>query len=230
MQDEPSVKGLTRRQELAETAVFLLLILPSMALSFLAVGQGALPFPLVAATTILRDAGLVALILLLLARARQPVAAIGWVRRTVGREIILGVVLSVPVLIGVTALNAALRTAHLSGPRTLPTGLVPAPRFGTLLLAVVLVAVVAVAEETIFRGYLLLRFTRLLRSRAGAVLLSSVVFSIGHGYEGSAGVLTVGVTGVVFAIVYLWRRSLVAPIVMHFCLDFITIVLVPLLR
>jgi len=229
MHDEPSAGVVTRRQELAETGVFLLLIVPSMALSFVVVGQESLPFPLIASSTILRDVALVALILLLLSRGRQPVAAIGWVRRTVWREIVVGLVLFAPVLVGMQVLNAALRTAGLPGPRTPATGLLPTPHFGDLLLAVVLVAVVAIAEETIFRGYLILRLTSVLRSRAWAVLLSSAVFSIGHGYQGGAGVLTVGATGVAFAVVYLWRRSLVAPIVMHFCLDLVTIVLVPLL-
>ena len=92
-----------------------------------------------------------------------------------------------------------------------------------------LVTVVAVAEETIFRGYLLLRFPVVVRSTAASVLLSSATFAVGHGYEGSAGLVTVGVMGAVFALVYLWRRSLVAPIVMHFLQDFLGIVLLPLL-
>jgi uncharacterized protein len=87
-----------------------------------------------------------------------------------------------------------------------------------------------VSEEIIFRGYLLLRFSHLLRGLGGAAVLSAAIFSIGHGYEGAAGVVTVGVTGLMFALVYLWRRSLVAPIVMHFLLDFLAIVLVPLLK
>ncbi len=84
-------------------------------------------------------------------------------------------------------------------------------------------------EETIFRGYLILRFREVTSNTAAAVLLSAVLFSLGHGYEGSAGVVTVGVMGLVFALVYLRRRSLVAPMVMHFLQDFIGIVLVPLL-
>jgi membrane protease YdiL (CAAX protease family) len=88
---------------------------------------------------------------------------------------------------------------------------------------------VALAEETIFRGYLILRFKNITASTAAAVLTSAVIFSLGHGYEGSAGVITVGVMGVVFALIYLWRQSLVAPMVMHFLQDFIGIVLVPLL-
>jgi membrane protease YdiL (CAAX protease family) len=89
--------------------------------------------------------------------------------------------------------------------------------------------VVALAEETIFRRYLILRFEAVTASSAVAVVLSAVIFSLGHGYEGSAGVVTVGVMGLVFALIYLWRRSLVTPIVMHFLQDFISVVLLPLL-
>jgi membrane protease YdiL (CAAX protease family) len=95
-------------------------------------------------------------------------------------------------------------------------------------LAVVLVSVVALAEETIFRGYLLLRLRALFGS-AGAVVLSSIIFAIGHGYEGSAGLVTVGIMGAIFALIYLWRGSLIAPVVMHFIQDFLGIVLIPLL-
>ncbi len=49
---------------------------------------------------------------------------------------------------------------------------------------------------------------------------------MGHGYEGSLGVVTVGIMGLIFNVIYLWRKSLVAPMVMHFLQDFISIVLV----
>lgn len=55
-------------------------------------------------------------------------------------------------------------------------------------------------------------------------------FSPCHGYEGSAGVVTGGLTGAVFALIYLWRGTLVASCVMHFLQDFIGIVMLPLLR
>jgi len=88
---------------------------------------------------------------------------------------------------------------------------------------------VALTEETIFRGYLILRLRAVRRSSVLAVVLSAAIFSLGHGYEGTAGVMTVGVMGAIFAIIYLWRKSLVAPIVMHFLQDFVGIVLVPIL-
>lgn len=41
--------------------------------------------------------------------------------------------------------------------------------------------------------------------------------------------VTVGFLGLVFAVVYVWKRSLVAPILMHFLKDFPTIIIRPLL-
>jgi len=60
-------------------------------------------------------------------------------------------------------------------------------------------------------------------------LVSAVVFSLGHGYEGSAGVGTVGIMGAVFAVIYLWRGSIVAPVIIHFLQDFIGILVAPFL-
>jgi hypothetical protein len=58
--------------ELFEVSVFLLLILPSMVLSFLVVKQGGLSFRLVAFATIARDLGLVCLILYFFWRNLEP--------------------------------------------------------------------------------------------------------------------------------------------------------------
>jgi membrane protease YdiL (CAAX protease family) len=97
----------------------------------------------------------------------------------------------------------------------------------SMLLSFFLVIIVAIAEETIFRGYLLLRFQEVRLTPSTAVLCSALIFSLGHGYEGASGVVTVGFMGAVFALVYFWRGSLVAPMVMHFLQDFIGIVLAP---
>ena len=42
--------------------------------------------------------------------------------------------------------------------------------------------------------------------------------------------ISVFALGMIFALVYLWRQSLVAPIVMHFLTDFTSIVLVAILK
>jgi uncharacterized protein len=217
------------KEQAVEVAVFLFLIVPSMVLSLFAVRQGNLSFVLAAVATIFRDLGLVSLILFFLWRNGENVERVGWSLRHAGREAALGVALFVPFVFGATLLERGLLRVGLSRPATPLPSFLQARSAAELLLAVVLVAVVALAEETIFRGYLMLRFQAVLRGSARAVLLSSVIFSLGHGYEGSVGLVTVGVMGAVFAIIYLWRRSLVAPIVMHFLQDFLSIVLLPFL-
>jgi membrane protease YdiL (CAAX protease family) len=219
-----------RHDELIELGVFLLLIVPSMALSFFAAAEGGVPFSLVAFATIARDLGLVALIFFFLYRNGERPAALGWTGRHAGHEVALGIGLFVPIFAGAALLEGILRSAGLSGPSSPTPDLVPPPDSIDFLLAIILVVVVAVSEEIIFRGYLIRRFSRLMRGVGGAAFLSAVVFSLGHGYEGAAGVVTVGATGLMLGLVYLWRRSLIAPMVIHFLLDFVAIVLVPLLK
>lgn len=219
----------THKEQAIEVAVFLFLIAPSMVLSLFAVRRGNLSFVLTAVGTIFRDLALVGLIRFFLWRNGENVARIGWNLQRAGRQAALGVALFVPFVFGAALLEQGLLRLGLSRPATPLPSFLAARGSAEFLLAVVLVAVVAVTEETIFRGYLLLRFRTLLRSPALAVLLSSVIFSLGHGYEGSAGLVTVGVMGAVFAVIYLWRGSLVTPITMHFLQDFLGIVLLPLL-
>jgi len=220
----------SRREQTWEVLVFLSLIMPSMALSFLAIRQGTLGFTVSATAIILRDLSLVALIAFFLWRNGEPASRIGWTMpRKLGTDILLGALLFVFVLVSSSFVELAAKAAGLSSPSTSLPGFLSAKGQGQLVLASVLVAAVAVTEGTIFRGYLILRLNVVTGSSGSAVVLSSLIFSVGHGYEGTAGVATVAYMGLVFALVYLWRKSLVAPIVMHFLQDFAGIVMVPLL-
>jgi membrane protease YdiL (CAAX protease family) len=216
------------REQLVEVSVFLFLIVPSMALSFFAVKQGSLSFVLVAFATILRDLALVSLILFFIWRDKEPVTRIGWTFKNSSKEIFLGIVLFIPFFFGTGLLENGLKAVGFSVPSTPLPSFLATRGMAEFLLVLFLVVIVALAEETIFRGYLILRFKDVTASPTAAVLLSAAIFSLGHGYEGSAGVVTIGVMGVIFALIYIWRQSLVAPIVMHFLQDFISIVLLPL--
>ncbi len=212
-----------------EVGVFLLLVLPSIAFSFFAVQQGSLSFNLTATATILRDLVLVALIIYFFRCRQEPLPRLGWRWRHLPREILLGAVQFIPMDFAAGFIDRGLIHVGFSAPATLPAALQARGSVFESLLGFGLVAVVAFTEETIFRGYLLLRFRQLTSSQTLAVLLTTVIFAFGHGYEGSAGVGTVGFLGLVFALVYLWRGSLVAPMTMHFLMDFLGIVLAPLL-
>ncbi|MBV9398597.1 MAG: CPBP family intramembrane metalloprotease [Bryobacterales bacterium] len=225
-----TVPASPREQQIWELLVFLFLIAPSMGLSFLVIRQGNLSFRLAALATILRDLGLVCLVLFFLWRNGEPVRLIGLRFRRPWRDALVGFALFVPMTLAAGALETVLKQVGLTAPSP------PTPKFliagspAEFVLAGLLVAVVAVAEEIIFRGYLILRLQAITGSGAAAVILSSLIFSLGHGYEGTVGVLTVAFLGLFFALVYIWRGSLIAPIVLHFLQDFIGLVLVPLLK
>ena len=220
---------ISRKDQTLELFVFLFLIVPSMILSFVAVKKGTLNFGITAYATIMRDLALVGLILYFLRRNREPVKRIGWTGKNWGKEILVGAALFIPLFFSLPLIERIAQQLGFKAPSTpLPSFLAPRD-VAQLVLAFILVVVVAMAEETMFRGYLILRFRSMARSARAAALLSAVIFSLGHGYEGSAGVVTVGFMGFILALIYLWRRSLIAPMVMHFLQDFIGIVLVPLL-
>ncbi len=231
--DEQDGAGTTgqswRNTQILEVCVFLSLIVPSMALSLFAVRRGQLGFTLTASSIMLRDLALVCLILFFLWRNGESRDRIGWNFRNGWKEAALGIVLFLPFFGGVACLELALKRAGLTAPATPLPSFLTAKDLPQMLLALALVTIVAVSEETIFRGYLLLRLGATIRSMGAAVIASSLIFALGHGYEGTVGLATVAVMGIVLALVYLWRGSLVAPMVIHFLQDFVGIVLVPLL-
>lgn len=216
-----------RRVQAIELFVFLLILLPLMALSAVASRPEGLGFTTVAIAVIAHDLALLSLVLFFVWRNGEGFAVLGWSRTHVAREIGVGLALFLPVFFAVAALERLLRYAGLSAPEALPEYLVPAPGM-EYLLALIFLVVVAVTEETIFRGYLLLRFRGLTGSLVAALLLSVSIFALGHGYQGPVGIIAVGVLGLVYALVYIWRGSLVAPTVMHFVQNAIGLFLAPL--
>jgi membrane protease YdiL (CAAX protease family) len=213
--------------QLFEVLVFLFLIVPSMAISFFTDAQTGLHFSVLAMAIILRDLSLLSLIVFFLWRNNEKFSEVGWTVHNVWREIGIGLLLYIPFYFLTSLLDLYFQQAGLSSPEKLPPYM-SATTTTDYVLAFIMVVVVAISEETIFRGYLLLRFRFLTNNVVTAILISTFVFAIGHGYEGSAGVATVASMGIIFAAVYLWRGSLIAPIMMHFLQDFLSVVILPL--
>jgi membrane protease YdiL (CAAX protease family) len=215
---------------LVEVLVFLFLIVPSMVLSWFVIGQGTTGFTLVALSTILRDLALLSLIFYFAWRDQEPLGRLGWRYETLDGDIIWGFLLYVPLVVVVSLVEQGFSAAGLSQPAVSPESRFHFAGTGQLALAVILVLTVAICEETIFRGYIFLRLRTVTGSTAAAVLLASAVFAIGHGYEGSLGMATVGFMGLLFNLIYLWRKSLVTPMILHFLQDFLAVVVVPFLQ
>jgi len=223
-------RRLTRKEQAIEVGIFLLLIIPTMVLSYFVTqqrGGDGTGFSILAVATIIRDLALVALILFFLWRNGESTERIGWTARHLWADIGLGLILFVPVFFIASLLGALLERLGLSGPAPGAMDALMPHTPGQFALAIALVIVVAISEEFIFRGYLIRRFASSAGSLALGVIIATVIFAFGHGYEGSAGVITVGFIGLVFALIYVWRGSLVAPVVMHFLQNFIGIVVLP---
>jgi len=67
---------------------------------------------------------------------------------------------------------------------------------------------VGVAEELLFRGYLIARIQQMGRSRRSAVIASAVLFSIGHGYQGVPALVFSFCAGIVLGALWLRRSHL----------------------
>lgn len=83
---------------------------------------------------------------------------------------------------------------------------------------------VGVVEEVIFRGFLMTEISKIIGSRLLAtifnIVFTSVVFGFCHAYQNKCGIVTTGLIGSLFAIVFLTSgRSLWVAILAHGFLD-----------
>lgn len=197
-----------------EVFVFLFLIVPSMLFSYFGLQQIQLSFTKLALITIFRDLGILFLVLYFVWHNKENFSEIGLSLKRAGDEAVIGGFLFFPIFFLASVIQKALQYVGLNIPSvevlTEPKDTIQ------LTLAIILVIVVAITEETIFRGYLLNRFAKISRNKYSALFLSTAVFAIGHGYEGTAGVIIVSILAIIYGMVYLWRGTLIAPMTIHF--------------
>ena len=145
-------------------------------------------------------------------------------RRTIRFVVILGLLSGV--LVGVGQLVAAWALSPL--PLESAASVFALEGFGDWLAASISGALSGgFCEELVYRGFMLTRLEGLFASRARpgrglliAVLLSSTWFGFGHAYQGTSGVVLIGVTGLMFcALTLLFRRQLVPVMIAHAFVD-----------
>ena len=167
---------------------------------------------------LLLDTVAVITLMVLLTRARGDRVRDLWLgRRPPGQEARLGLLL-VPVVFllaglllnAIRLLTPSLRNVPVNPLEQMATGgALEAALFG-------FVAVVAGGvREELQRAFMLQRFELHLGGAAVGVIVLSVAFGIGHIQQGYDAVIATGVMGAFWAIVYLRRRSAVAPVVSH---------------
>jgi membrane protease YdiL (CAAX protease family) len=137
--------------------------------------------------------------------------------RPLGREVLIGLGL-VPVVVLMVGLLLGSLRALAPWLQTVPENPLEALASGGAWNAVAfgLVAIVAGGiREELQRAFLLQRFERHLGGATAGVVVLSTLFGLGHLVQGWDAVIATGALGAFWAVVYLRRRSSVAPIVSH---------------
>ena len=177
-------------------------------------GRLSLPFVLILS---LGDTLILVALMVALTRAHGDSLRALWLGdRPVAREALVGAMLVPLVFFAVVVLLNLLRllAPWLHNVPTNPFEQLAATPAEAMVLAVVAIVAGGVREE-LQRAFLLQRFVRHLGGRAVGVAVLSIAFGAGHYMQGWDAVVTTGLLGAFWAVLYLRRGSSVAPIVSH---------------
>lgn len=221
----PGLPGLSsgQRRAIAFGEILLCSSLPtqlSIQVLMHALGWSFEPIPSLSVLTILSvgDTVLLITIMVILTRAHGESVRELWLghRRPAG-ETILGLLLVPPVflIVGVlmTVLMRLVPVLHNVPTNPLEELATNGPQDAALLGIVAIVA--GGVREELQRAFLLQRFERHLGGAVVGVIVLSTAFGLGHLLQGRDAAVTTGVLGAFWAIVYLRRRSSIAPMVSH---------------
>jgi membrane protease YdiL (CAAX protease family) len=169
-------------------------------------------------TLLLADTCAVVALMVLFMRARGERPAAVWLGgRPVSREVVVGLwLIPVVFLLVVVILN----TVRLVAPWLHDVPVNPFEQMaGSSSLDAALLGLAAIlaggVREELQRAFLLHRFEQHLGGRVVGVLVLSAGFGLAHISQGRDAVIATGALGLFWAIVYLRRRSAVAPLVSH---------------
>jgi membrane protease YdiL (CAAX protease family) len=175
----------------------------------------------------LRAVCVMALVLLLLRADGQRFGALGLVGRRAWFDALIGFPLTIGAF--VTALGAGIAVsivAMVAGSSIVQRESVSRTTtlldlFGDTSLGAfaAAIAVTATFEEVVFRGFLLPRLRRVTGSWIAAVSIASLLFGVGHMYEGWTAVVQTTALGVFFSGVFLVSARLLPAVVAHASFD-----------
>jgi uncharacterized protein len=76
-----------------------------------------------------------------------------------------------------------------------------------------------VCEETVYRGYLQRQLWSFTGNLPAAILLQSLIFGVGHIYQGWKPALVTAIYGLLFGLLAAWRRSVIPGAIAHAITD-----------
>lgn len=158
----------------------------------------------------------VGLIVLLLRAHRESVREVLFGRVRMLREAVVGVALIPLVFFVVVLILAAILTwaPQLHNVARNPLEDMLQNRADAVIFAFVVMIAGGVREE-VQRGFIVHRFDQYLGGGIYGVFLYSLFFGLGHYEQGYDAALATGVLGAIWGLVYLRRRSIIAPVISH---------------
>lgn len=202
----------------------------ALSATFIALGygpyaHGQLRIGYVVGISLLDAALLVGLVLLFLNAHHESPREVLTGRRAVLPEILAGIPMTLAAL-GIGLAVLAMVQHFAPSLHTVPENplqpLLHSKR-NVLLLALVVIVAGGVREE-IQRAFLLHRFEGWLGGGPFGVVVTSAAFGAGHLYQGIDAAIATGLLGAFWGVVYLRRRSMIAPMVSHAGFDLLQIV------
>lgn len=129
--------------------------------------------------------------------------------------IAIGFWLTALIVLGLIGMALGLGNANAAADAKAKLGFMVPRSLGELLLFLGVSATAGFCEEVIFRGYLQRQFAALTGSALAALALQAAIFGAGHGYQGGARMVLIGVYGAMFGGLALWRKSLRPGMIAH---------------
>lgn len=193
-------------------------------------GEGELTLAFVAALSAIDSLLIGGLVVWFLKRGGESPARVLLGRRRLTREALLGLLLT-PVVFLVVAVASLVITRwfpFLHDPDN-PFASLLGTRHGLIVFALVGMIAGGLREE-MQRAFILHRFEQHLGGAVVGLVGFSVLFGIGHALQGWSAVIITGSLGLLWGVVYLARRSIVAPVVSHATFNLVEVVGFGLLR
>jgi uncharacterized protein len=178
-------------------------------------GVPSLPF---IATLLLTDTVVLVILMVGISRAHGESVADLWIgHRPIAREALLGLSFVPVIFLLVALLLSGMRIVapwlH-NVPDNPLEGLASGGTRDAILFGLVAIVAGGVREE-LQRAFLLRRFERHLGGMTVGVVVLSVAFGLGHLAQGLDAGIATGLLGLMWAVIYVRRRSSVAPVVSH---------------
>ena len=159
----------------------------------------------------------IALLFIIRLGERLPFRSVGIGRATIKSSLAWGGIIAV--VCGVLGFAIAALTHYNGGSSGAALAKLP------LWLTTLIVLRAGVLEELFYRGYAIERLVGLGLNRFWAGLIPLLIFGVAHWTGGWANIVIALVLGAALTFFYLWRRDLVANMIGHFLVDFISNVL-----